>query len=205
MKTDRQPPVTAREVELRKLKGESTGWKLRSSLDWEKVWKAVTAASLLIFFALLQTTIFARFRPFGAVPDLMLPLVIAVSMTEREKFGAVFGLCAAFVIEALGGATVFVLPLLYVPAGYICGVLTVNAFRDTPAVRAMYTLAACAAHMFFTLFVLLATVGGVGFGSALKDAVLPEFASSLVCSPLPHLAAYAVFRIFHRPREEKVE
>ncbi len=205
---DRGTGISEREIELVKTKGafsfSSLGKRLRAGIDGEKLLRAVVAASLLIFFALLQTTLFARFRPFGAVPDLMLPLVIAVSMTEREKFGAIFGLFAAFVVESLGGATVFVLPLLYMPAGYICGILTVHYFRDTFPVRALFTAAACAAHVFFTVFVLLSTVGGIGFGSALSKAAFPEFFSSLVFSPLPHLAAYLALRFFHRPREEKV-
>ena len=181
---DKGAGISEREIDLVKTKGESLGKRIRMGIDGEKILKAVVAASLLIFFALLQTTIFARFRPFGAVPDLMLPLVIAVAMTEREKFGAIFGLFAAFVIEALGGATMFVLPLLYM--------------------RALFTAAACAAHIFFTLFVLLSTVGGIGFGPALTKAAFPEFLSSLVFSPLPHLAAYMALKLFHRPREEKV-
>ncbi len=201
---DKGAGISEREIDLVKTKGESLGKRIRMGIDGEKILKAVVAASLLIFFALLQTTIFARFRPFGAVPDLMLPLVIAVAMTEREKFGAIFGLFAAFVIEALGGATMFVLPLLYMPAGYICGILAVHYFRDTFLVRALFTAAACAAHIFFTLFVLLSTVGGIGFGPALTKAAFPEFLSSLVFSPLPHLAAYMALKLFHRPREEKV-
>ena len=72
---DKGAGISEREIDLVKTKGESLGKRIRMGIDGEKILKAVVAASLLIFFALLQTTIFARFRPFGAVPDLMLPLV----------------------------------------------------------------------------------------------------------------------------------
>ena len=88
------------------------GWRLGLSLDGESLAKGGVCALLLIFFALLQTTLFTRFKPFGAVPDLILPLVAAIGMTEKEKWGAVFGVIAAFVIESLGGSTVTLLPIL---------------------------------------------------------------------------------------------
>lgn len=174
-------------------------------VDPDGILRALVSAGLLIFFALLQTTIFARFRPFGAVPDLMLPLVIAVGMTEREKWGAVFGIAAAFVIESLGGAEISLLSLLYMPAGYLAGVLTIEMFRDSPAVRLLYTAVGCAAHMIFTLLAIGWTMEGFSFGVAMTRSVLPEFLASMVFAPLPHLLAKASLRVFHRPREEKVE
>ena len=198
--------ITEREVGMRRMKGqgETILWRIWTGIDGQAILKAVVAAALLIFFALLQTTIFARFRPFGVVPDLMLPLVIAVAMTEREKWGAIFGIIAAFVIESLGGAPIFILALLYMPTGYLCGILTVQTFRDSLAVRAMYTAIACAVHSFFTLFLLMSTVGGIDFASAMGNAVIPEFFASLLFAPLPHIAAKATLRVFHRTRDEKV-
>ena len=99
------PGITEKKIELHK-SGETGGLLRLPRIDTDVLWRVLISAGLLIFFALLQTTIFARFRPFGAVPDLMLPLVIAIGMTEREKWGAVFGVAAAFVIESLGGAPV---------------------------------------------------------------------------------------------------
>ena len=196
--------ISEREIDLRAPR-KSLGGRIRVGIDLDNILRALVCAALLIFFALLQTTIFTRFRPFGAVPDLMLPLVIAVAMTERERWGAIFGVAAAFVIESLGGATVSLLALLYMPAGYVCGILAVQAFRDSAAVRALFTLVACAAHMFFTLLTLVLTVGSFNLASALLHPVLSEFAASLLFAALPHLAAKAALRIFHREREEIVD
>ena len=196
--------ITEKQIDLHK-SGETGGMIRWPRIDTEVLARVLVSASLLIFFALLQTTIFARFRPFGAVPDLMLPLVIAVGMTEREKWGAVFGLIAAFVIESLGGAPVSLLPLLYMPAGYLSGILTIEIFRDSFAVRALFTTVGCAAHMLFTLAALAVTVDGFTVWQGLTDAVFPEFLASMVFAALPHLLAKAALRVFHKPREEKVE
>lgn len=198
------PGITEKQIDLHKTSGPGRLLRL-PRIDTEILMRVLVSAGLLIFFALLQTTIFARFRPFGAVPDLMLPLVIAVGMTERERWGAVFGLIAAFVIESLGGAPVSLLPLLYVPAGYLSGLLTIEIFRDSFAVRALFTTVGCAAHMLFTLVTLAATVEGFTLWRGLAGAVFPEFLASMVFAALPHFAAKAALRVFHKPREEKVE
>ena len=198
------PGITEKKIELHK-SGETGGLLRLPRIDTDVLWRVLISAGLLIFFALLQTTIFARFRPFGAVPDLMLPLVIAIGMTEREKWGAVFGVAAAFVIESLGGAPLSLLALLYMPAGYLAGILTIEMFRDSFAVRALFTVVGCAVHMLFPLATMALTVEGFTFLRGLTEAVLPEFLASVVFAALPHLLAKAALRVFHKPREERVE
>ena len=116
------------------------GWRLSLSLDGESIAKGVIVAVLLIFFSLLETTLFTKFRPFGVTPDLILPLVVAVAIFEREKWGAVFGVIAAFVIESIGGSALTILPILYMPVGYVIGIISVHYFRDSFATRALYAL-----------------------------------------------------------------
>ena len=197
--------ISEKEIDLHRTGGRSLRRRIKAIIDADILARLIVCVLLLVFFALLQTTVFARFRPFGAIPDLMLPLCIAVGMTEREKWGAVFGIAAAFVIESLGGATVSVLAPLYMLAGYLAGILTVEYFRDSPATRAVYTLVGCIVHIFFTLFTLFMTVEDLGIGEALRLAVLPEFAASVVFAPLPHVVAWLAMKGFHKPREEKVQ
>ena len=178
-------------------------WRLGLNLDGESLAKGGVCALLLIIFALLQTTLFTRFRPFGAVPDLILPLVAAVGMTEKEKWGAVFGVIAAFVIESLGGSTVTLLPLLYMPVGYFCGILTTHYFRDAFSVSGLYTLATSAARALFTLIALAMTLSDFNLLTCLLSVVLPECLATVLFAILPHLAAKAALRPFHLTRDER--
>lgn len=171
------------------------GWRLGLSIEAESIMRGLVCLLLITFFALLQTTLFTRFRPFGAVPDLMLPLVVAISMSIREKWGAVSGLAAAFIIESLGGSTVTILSLLYMPAGYICGLLTVYYFRDGLAVRALYTLVTTLIRCLFTVVMLFMSTANVNIPSALTYAVVPELLAGLCFACLPHLAVKGVFRL----------
>ncbi len=179
------------------------GWRLGLSLDGESLAKGGVCALLLIFFALLQTTLFTRFKPFGAVPDLILPLVAAIGMTEKEKWGAVFGVAAAFVIESLGGSTVTLLPLLYMPVGYFCGICTTYYFRDAFLVRGLYTVITSAVRCVFTLAALAITLGDFNLLTCLTKAVIPEFFASVLFAFLPHIAAKLALRPFHLTREER--
>ena len=165
----------------------------------------MVCALLVIFFSLVQTTLFTRFRPFGAVPDLILPLVIAISMTERERWGAVCGLLGAFVIESLGGSQLTLLPLLYMPAGYVCGLLTIYYFRDSAAVRALYTGVSSVARALFTFVTVVMTVADLPLAVVFTKSVLPEFAANLLFAALPHAVTYFALRPFNKSRDAKVQ
>lgn len=180
------------------------GWRLAVTLEWDTILKGIVCGMMIVFFSLLQTTVFTKFKPFGAVPDLLLPLVVSISMTEREKWGAVVGIAAAFVIESLGGSTVALLSLLYMPAGYICGILTVHYFRDSLAVRAVYTIAAQFIRVIVTAVILVATVGDISLVDMICLVVIPEFFAGILFAPLPHLAAKLCLRPFNKTRAERV-
>ena len=178
------------------------GWRLGFSLDGEKIAKGLLCALLLIIFALTQTTLFTRFRPFGVVPDLILPLTVAVAMVLREKWGAVFGLVSAFVIESLGGSSLTLLPILYMLTGYTVGLCAVYYFRDSIAVRILYTLISSAARAVFTLITLAATVGDLNLVYAFVSVIIPEFISNLIFAVLPHTAAKLLLRPISRETKE---
>lgn len=180
-------------------------WRLSITLDVESVLKVGLIAILLVLFALLQTTFFARFRPFGAVPDLMLPFVIAVGTLEKERIGAVTALFAAFFIDAAGGSEIMLLPLLYVPAAYAVGILTVHRFRDCFAVAATYTAVTSVLRGVITLVIVLVTVHGISLRDAMFDAVIPEFFANLVIAAFPQLVTRAVLRPFHKTRAERTQ
>lgn len=180
-------------------------WRLSMSIDGDLIAKAVVCFIIIIFLALIQTTLFARYRPFGAVPDLILPAIIAISMTEREKWGAVFGLIGAFIVESLGGSTVTLLALLYMPSGYLCGLLTIYYFRDSAAVRAIFTSVALLIRVMLSAIVIFATSGDANLVDVLKLSILPEYISSAVFAAIPHLIVYLALKPFNKSRAEKVK
>ena len=180
------------------------GWRLAVSIDGEAIARGAVIALLLVFFSLLQTTLFTTFSPFGVVPDLILPLVIAVAMTERHKWGGVFGVIAAFVIESIGGSRLTILPLLYMPAGDFVGILRANNFRDTFATRALFTVVSSFVRAIFSLIIIFSTLGGVTLPSALMTAVIPEFFANIIFAIIPHAAAKLALSPFNKSRDDRI-
>ena len=181
-----------------------------SAFNIEKEWvfRVLIVAALTVFFAITETTFAARFPLFGETPDLMLGLVIAVAMTEGERFGAVTGLCAGLLIDALGSVGVVSLtPLLYVPVGYAVGILTENYFTGRWPVRALYTLAAGIPRALLTVIVLRGsdTVAAEMAGwQMFFGVVVPGYFSTAVAAVLPHLAAWLTLRAFHKSRAQRI-
>lgn len=158
----------------------------------------------MVFYALLQTTVFSTIRPFGAIPDLMLLFTLALSVTEGGKWGAVWGIISAVVIESLGMPDVILLPLLYMPVGYFCGILCTQRFTGSAAVRAVLTLSVLPFRAIFTVFYMLASPLSITAGEIFLDIVLPEMGATLLLAPLVHLPIYLCMRPFHRTRAEMV-
>ena len=188
-----------------RLLGRFNTWRLSFSIDGQSIAKGVIIAVFVVFFSITQTTLLSRLRPFGAVPDLLLPLVVAVAMSEREKWGAVVGLISAFVIDALGGVTVMLLPLLYVPAGIFCGLLTTYRFRDSIPVAAMFTVVTSVLRFFISFLIALFTVHGITASQAILHFALPGLFANLIFAVFPHLFVRLAMRPFHKTRAERTE
>lgn len=160
--------------------------------------KSLAYGGAVILTALLQTTVFAEFRFFGAVPDLMLMLVITVAMFEREKGGAACGLFAGFLIEALGSTGVSILPLIYMFCGIFVGWLTYNQFTLSVPVWILYALAGGVVRIFTSLIYAAFLQKTFMLDAFLADIAVPELFSTLIMSPLAAGIGYLASRFFHR-------
>ena len=59
-----------------------------SSVNGADVARAFIAAAIIIVLAPLQVTVFSRFRPFGAVPDLMLCFTVAIADRKSTRLNS---------------------------------------------------------------------------------------------------------------------
>lgn len=200
----RRRPLTPKERAIRYLKKKLAAIPYLLP-EGETLGKALISAGLILLFVLLQTTVFARFRPFGAIPDLILPLIVALSLTEGEKWGAVCGLAAAFVIESVGSSGVTLLPILYAAVGYLCPIITREHMTDSVPVRVLLTAVTGVARAVFTLIYLGIHADPFRFFPLCGSIVLPEYAATFVLALLPHLAVYLCLHPFHKSRAERTE
>lgn len=76
---------------------------------------------LLLTVAVLQVSFFGRFRFLGASPDLMICTTLCIAYFSGRYMGAVTGIAAGFLIEALGTEGVMLLAVCYLFLGYLAG------------------------------------------------------------------------------------
>ena len=81
----------------------------------------VSVAVLLLALSVVQLSFFGRFRILGAIPDLMIVAVLCIGYFTGPDTGAVSGIGAGFLIDAMGTAGISLLPLAYLLEGYLAG------------------------------------------------------------------------------------
>lgn len=175
-----------------------------ASVTGEDVLRGVICGALLLVLAAMQVTVFARFCPFGAVPDIMLCFTVAIGFSEGEKFGGVAGLISAFVIESLGGVGLTLLPLLYVPCGFICGAAAKDSLGDTVLSRVLVMAVAAAGRALVSLVYSVCSLEAP-LGRIFTDIIIPEFFSTLIMAVPVFVIVWICYRSFHKTRAERTE
>lgn len=97
-------------------------------------WQALTKKSLvwgiwMFFLAIVQTSFFSVFRVFGAVPDLILPAVIAIAVYDRERMGTIAGIMGGYISDAIGGTGLSLSPPVYMMCGCLVALLAYSVLR----------------------------------------------------------------------------
>lgn len=81
----------------------------------------LTFGLMLLIIASFQVSVLGRFPPFGAVPDLMIVTVLCVAYFCGRYAGAITGIAAGFIIEAIGSQGISLLPVVYMIGAYVAG------------------------------------------------------------------------------------
>jgi len=217
MTSEKKAPATAKKAPkkqklsltqavLAELRDKARTIRLGIQLNTEDIIRGVICGALLMLFALLQTTFFVRFAPFSKIPDLMLIFVLAIGVYEGEKWGAVTGLIAAFVIQSLGGdgSGPELLSLVYMPVGCISGLASKYYLRHTLPVKAVYVVLSALLRSAATIVSALVILDASLYDIVTKIA-LPEYLSTVVLSPLPFVVVWLSFRHFHKTRAERTD
>ncbi len=199
-------PLSLRDAVFAELKDRAQAIRMGIQVNSEDIIRGVICGCLMMLFALLQTTFFARFAPFGKVPDLMLVFVISIGVYEGEKWGSIVGLVAAFVIQALGSSGIGpeLLPLVYMPCGCAAGLLSKYYLRHTLPVNAVYIAVAAFLKSIVTVITALLVLDAT-FADIITKIVIPEYFSTLVVSPIPLFAVWISFKKFHKTRAERTD
>lgn len=183
-------------------RGTVVGEKLRVGVTPSSVAKYVVYAAVSLFLIILRATFFARFRPFGASPDILIAAVAAIGLFEGAYAGAVFGVSIGFISDALGGIGIVLLPVVYMLVGYICGVIATDYYKRSWLLFLLFDLAAAAARLFTTLLYVMLTWHTFDLSVVFKTVLMPELYSTLVISPVPALLLLPVYLIFRKKKKD---
>ncbi len=81
----------------------------------------VLTAVLLAVCATVQVSVLSRYRIFGVAPDMMLSVVLLLGYFGGRQLGAICGIAAGVLVEAMGWHGIVLLPLFYLFCGYLTG------------------------------------------------------------------------------------
>ena len=166
-------------------------------MDKLKALRYIIYSVLIILIFLLQSSF--RLSIFGYKAELLLPFLIAVSMFDGEKAGAVFGLLTGFLADYAADTAVGFHALFYMFACYFAGLLFQSLLRkNILTYMALCALALCAHGMLiFLVFFAAADIPFVSAGAAGNIFIRP-----LVSAPIP--AIYYMFFNLHK-KEENIQ
>jgi rod shape-determining protein MreD len=140
----------------------------------------VTSGLLLIVCAALQVSFFGRFRFFGAVPDLMICTVLCISYFRGKYAGAITGIAAGVLIEAIGSQGISLLPTVYMMLGYVAGHYSRAIHPRRFSVYLLFLACGLVLRALVTVGYTCLTYQFINIPQILLYAVLPEMGGSAI-------------------------
>ena len=173
------------------MKNKILGREARSRSEIRRY--VLTSALLLLVTVVTQTTVLARWRWFGIVPDLTFAVIVCLAYFRGAETGAICGIAGGFLIEALGGEGVSILPLVYLFLGYVTGFFAKRQPKGLPS-YALICAATLPVHALVTVFYTLVAYRKLS-GYTFTHRLLPETGALvilflLLCFPMKKLNAW---------------
>lgn len=152
---------------------------------------SISFAAAVLLLAVLQVSVFGRLRPLGVVPDLMLGVTVAVAFFCGRYAGAITGIGAGFLIEAMGSVGLSILPIVYLFLGYLVGNFAQALGQKRFTVYLLYLGAAMLVRCGVTLLYTLIATSSADPLQLFLYVLLPEVATTYLCG----LLIYAPMRL----------
>lgn len=159
---------------------------------------ALIYGAVIFILAILQTTVFSRYRILSSVPELTLSAVVAIAFFENEYYASLFGLFGGLVVESLGYPGSFMLPLIYLLIGTGCALICKKVLSHSFASFGILSAAALLVRSMYWLAVCLFGSKQLSFIGVFLFSVMPEFIVSLALSPIIFLIIRTVHRILQK-------
>jgi rod shape-determining protein MreD len=159
--------------------------------------RAGVALLLIVFAVGLQTTLFARLRPFDAAPALVLLTVIAVSRHIPDELAVVYGFLAGLLVDLLSESALGLWALTLSAVAYATVRVKDRIAGDYRLVAPVVFVVSAAA---LALFALLGTIFGertLADAALVKKILLPSLYNTVLAVIVLPIAGVLIGR---RPR-----
>ena len=140
----------------------------------------LTETILFLTVILLQTTLFARIRLFGAVPDICFVTLILISYFCGKEVGAITGIVAGFAVDALGSVGISLLPIFYMFCGYLFGHFTRAIYPKRYVSYLVVLAAAIPVRMVITFVCICINYNTLHLLEILGRVLLPEATATAI-------------------------
>lgn len=153
------------------------------------LYRALMLGAAVWVLSLLQTSFFPHFAIFGAVPDLVLVLVLVTARETDEKFGGTVGLLAGILTFMLGDVGVALWILFYAALGLLAGLLAKYILGRNYPSYLVFAAVASLVKLAYGLGLCALLSADVQLGRAFIESLFPEalltfFAAALLYVPL---------------------
>ncbi len=165
--------------------------------------RVIVFGAVAFFLGVLQCSFFARLKPFGAVPDLMLGSLCAITMIDNKKTAAVYAVAAGYFIDALGAVPPSFSPIFFLIATFVFGKISEKMMPRFVSYLIVMIPAVLlgGAFTYVNLCISLSGVAPIGlfFGIA-----LPQMVSTYVfCLPVYFLIGLCMYPILLDGKTER--
>lgn len=138
-----------------------------------KLGRIVKYLLTIIIFTSLQVTLCRKIAIYGIIPNIVLPLIVAVSVVDSPLTGAVIGLIFGIFSDSLSSGITVIYSLTYMYLAIISGNITNNYLRKNLGTAMMFTFLGTVIVDECIHFLHFAIWGVSGVFSAIIYPILP--------------------------------
>src|SRR5688500_13003948 len=108
---------------------------------------------LFILASLLQATVLSHLRVYGGQPDLIVIIVLAWAILDRDQEGMVWAFVGGLFLDLLSGAPLGISSLAMVPVAFLVGLTEAQVYRESVGLPLL--MASAGAFVYHIVYLLL--------------------------------------------------
>jgi rod shape-determining protein MreD len=136
---------------------------------------------IFILAALVQATVLSHVRVYGGQPDLIVIIVLAWAILDRDQEGMVWAFVGGLFLDLLSGTPLGISSLALVPVAFLVGLTEAQVYRENVGLPLlMASGGALAYHILYLLLLRFFADMSVPWSEALVYVTLPSIVFDVI-------------------------